>query len=203
MGLGVCACLLATAVQAQEYYRWRDAHGVVHYASTIPGDAVADGYDVLNANGAVIKHVPPPPTPQQRAAAAAAARKQQAAEAARAAQQRLDSMLLLSFDSVRSIERLRDERVGALTEQLRHLRERQNRLEQQQRALLARKAELKPAQTARATSIRQELDGVDANLKSVHAAVRSLATDRAATIVRFDTYIKRFRQLQAAGRVPQ
>src|SRR5690606_30129250 len=50
-------------------YKWRDADGNLHYSDSLPADANVYGYDIVSAQGIVVKHVPAAMTPEQRAAA--------------------------------------------------------------------------------------------------------------------------------------
>ena len=67
------------------HYRWKDASGVVHFSDTIPSSALAGGYDIVDKNGLVVRHVERELSPAERRAAAIAA--SQAAAARRDARQ--------------------------------------------------------------------------------------------------------------------
>ena len=95
--------LLAIAVSApafasntpSEHYRWTDSAGVVHFSDTIPASALVGGYDIVNNQGRLIRHIGRELTPQERRAQAAEAARQAAAR--RVAQQRnLENAQLLS-----------------------------------------------------------------------------------------------------------
>jgi hypothetical protein len=77
------------------HYRWTDSAGVVHFADTIPASALAGGYDVVDNNGRVVRHVARELTPAERKAAAAEAARQAAAKRA-AQQQNLEDTQMLS-----------------------------------------------------------------------------------------------------------
>ena len=75
-------------------YRWRDAHGVLHFSDSLPPDAVQYGYELVNDQGIVVRTVERALTPQERkqreaAAAAQAAAAKQARDRARANSQML------------------------------------------------------------------------------------------------------------------
>lgn len=77
------------------HYRWKDASGVVHFGDTIPSSALAGGYDIVNNQGMVVRHVSRELTPAERRAAATVAARETAAR--REAQQRkLDDAQLLA-----------------------------------------------------------------------------------------------------------
>lgn len=104
--------LLAVAVAApafadttpSEHYRWKDTAGVVHFGDTIPSSALAGGYDIVNNQGRVIRHVERELTPAERRAAAVVAEQQAAAK--RVAQQRSieDAQLLAAYPTDKALQ---------------------------------------------------------------------------------------------------
>ena len=77
------------------HYRWKDASGVVHFSDTIPASALAGGYDIVDDQGQVVRHVGRELTPAERRAAAIAASKAAAARRD-AQQQRIGDMQMLA-----------------------------------------------------------------------------------------------------------
>lgn len=75
-------------------YRWHDGQGLLHYSDSLSAEAMSFGYDVVNSNGMVIRHVDRQLTAKERVvaqkqAAEAAARKRADDERMRADQQML------------------------------------------------------------------------------------------------------------------
>lgn len=101
------AALLAIAVTlpalagnpsaAATHYRWKDPSGVVHFSDTIPASALAGGYDIVNNNGLVVRHVPRELTPEERKAAAAEAARDASMKRIRQQQNMEDSQLLTAY----------------------------------------------------------------------------------------------------------
>src|SRR5690348_18490853 len=85
LACGLCAPAFAEPPTPTTHYRWKDAAGVVHFSDTIPASALAGGYDIVNNDGQVVRHVSRELTPAERQAAAAEAAR--VAAARRAAQQ--------------------------------------------------------------------------------------------------------------------
>jgi hypothetical protein len=81
------------------HYRWRDALGVVHFADTIPASALGSGYDIVNDQGMVIRHVDREMTPAERRAAAAEAARAAAVRNAARQRELADSQLLAAYPS--------------------------------------------------------------------------------------------------------
>lgn len=91
------ATVLAAGPAGAVHYRWRDAHGMLHFSDSLPPNAVQYGYELVNDQGIVVRTVERPPTPQERkqreaAAAAKAAAAKQARDRARA-----DSQMLAAY----------------------------------------------------------------------------------------------------------
>jgi hypothetical protein len=96
---------------ARRLYKWVDDQGVTHYGDHIPPEYAAQGGQVINGAGVELEHVAPQKSPE---------------ELAREDQMRLDSEqrelrdknLLNTYVSVQEIERLRDQRLTLLADQI-------------------------------------------------------------------------------------
>lgn len=95
--LVACASARAAATDSTPsvHYRWTDTSGVVHFGDTIPASALAGGYDIVNNDGRVVRHVARELTPAERQAAAVTAAREAAARRA-AQQQHLEDTQMLS-----------------------------------------------------------------------------------------------------------
>ena len=94
LALAGSAVAFAAAPGGPVQYRWRDAQGNLHFSDTLSTVAIARGYDVVNAQGVVVQHVP---SPAERRAEQAAAAAQAKLDAARAHQQARDARLLAAY----------------------------------------------------------------------------------------------------------
>ena len=106
VGVGLSApALAANNATPTTHYRWKDASGVVHFGDTIPSSALAGGYDIVNSQGMVVRHVSRELTPTERRAAAAIAARETAAR--REAQQRkvADAQMLAAYPTEHDLER--------------------------------------------------------------------------------------------------
>jgi len=114
IGLLVVACeltLLSVTAEAR-LYRYEDANGRVVISNTVPQEAVAGGYQILNSQGRVVETVEPAPTEEELAARAAEAEAQRQAEIRR----QQDLVLIQRYsgpnDAVRAWNRKREELEG-------------------------------------------------------------------------------------------
>lgn len=107
--LVVCLLLLAGALAHAEdrmRYRWHAADGSLHYGDVLPADAGKFGYDVMNPQGLVVKHVDRAKTAAERKVDAANAKRAEDVRSEVEQQQRSDRKLRATYptesDLVRS-----------------------------------------------------------------------------------------------------
>lgn len=121
--LTVSCLALAAAAEAQSNdgrhrYKWKDAQGNLHIEDTIPPEAAKLGYDVLNANGLVVKHVERAQSDEEIAAVRAAAEKA-AEEKRRAADQASrDTQLLAAYPTEDDLHRAQDSQFAMLQQNI-------------------------------------------------------------------------------------
>jgi Domain of unknown function (DUF4124) len=92
-------------------YKWVDEQGVTHYGDHIPPEYAAQEQHLINSQGVEIDHLEAQRTPEQLAA-----EDQKKLDAEQSKNR--DRNLLNTYASVQEIERLRDQRVALLTDQI-------------------------------------------------------------------------------------
>jgi Domain of unknown function (DUF4124) len=114
----LCAVMLlaspgfaAGASNGRTLYKWVDEQGVTHYGDHIPPEYAAQERHVMNSQGIEINRLEAQKTPE-----ALAAEEQKRIEAEQSKNR--DRNLLNTYASVQEIERLRDQRVTLLTDQI-------------------------------------------------------------------------------------
>jgi hypothetical protein len=112
----LCAgALLATCFTAgstgRTLYKWVDAQGLTHYGDQVPPEYAGQEQQIINSQGVVINRVEGQKTPEQMAA-----EDQKKLEAQQS--QNRDHNLLSTYASVQEIERLRDQRLTLLSDQI-------------------------------------------------------------------------------------
>src|SRR5271170_3160837 len=101
----------AGASNGRTLYKWVDEQGVTHYGDHIPPEYAAQEQHVINSQGVEINRLEAQKTPEQLAA-----EEQKKLEAEQS--QNRDRNLLNTYASVQEIERLRDQRVTLLSDQI-------------------------------------------------------------------------------------
>jgi hypothetical protein len=95
----------------RRFYQWVDDQGVTHYGDQIPPEYAAQEHRVINGLGIEVEHTAAQKSPEQ-----AAGEDQQKVDAAARAVR--DRNLLNTYVSVQEIERLRDQRLTLLADQI-------------------------------------------------------------------------------------
>jgi hypothetical protein len=101
----------AGASSGRTLYKWVDEQGVTHYGDHIPPEYAGQEQHVINSQGVEINRLEAQKTPEQMAV-----EEQKKLEADQS--QNRDRNLLNTYASVQEIERLRDQRVTLVTDQI-------------------------------------------------------------------------------------
>jgi hypothetical protein len=101
----------ATEPSGRKLYKWVDEQGVTHYGDHIPPEYASQEQHVINARGVETERIEAQRSPEQMAA-----EEQKRIDAERRASR--DKNLLNTYGSVAEIERLRDQRLALLTDQI-------------------------------------------------------------------------------------
>jgi hypothetical protein len=95
----------------RKVYEWVDEHGIRHYGDHIPPEYAAQEQHIINSQGIEVEHLEAQKTPEQLAA-----EDQKKLDAAQ--RESRDRNLLNTYVSVQEIERLRDQRLALVQDQI-------------------------------------------------------------------------------------
>ncbi|MGH8113464.1 MAG: DUF4124 domain-containing protein [Rhodanobacteraceae bacterium] len=105
LGIGVSVVAFAADNSTPTtHYRWTDTSGVVHFGDTIPSSALAFGYDIVNNQGQVVRHVARELTPTERRAAVAAAARDAAIKRNIHLRKIEDAQMLSAYPTARDLD---------------------------------------------------------------------------------------------------
>jgi len=178
-------------------YKWRDAQGAVHFADTLPPEALQLGYDVVNGEGLVVRHVDRPKTPEERkaealAAAEQAATKRRATEAAAA-----DHQLLATYPNESDLARVHKDRLTAIDQTLSNINvsvaDQEKGLSDQLAHAASFERDGKPVPAA----VRQQIETLRKTIAEQHAFITRREAERAELIRKSDAEIAHYRELHA------
>ena len=117
--IAILFSLLASSVEAKNYYRYKNAEGAVEIKDKITKEMELTGYDVINELGKLVKHVEPTKTLAQLDADRLRKIEERNQEIKRQQQIRHDADLLRQFSSIGDIIRNRDSQLLALEQRIR------------------------------------------------------------------------------------
>ena len=197
IGLGPAPAFAANNATPDTHYRWKDASGVVHFGDTIPSSALAGGYDIVNSQGMVVRHVSRELTPAERRAAAAAVARDTAAR--REARQRKveDAQLLAAYPTEQDLEQSQQAQLHQIQTDIATLETNLRSQEDSLTELLAHAADIEhsgkpipPYVNKRIADQRQTVNGERGALAQRHA-------DYAQAKAQFATRLQHYRSLRA------
>jgi len=203
----LCGLLVAGLASAAQVYRWVDENGEVHYSESLPPDYhdKDQGHDVLNQQGMVVeedrKLTPPPPAPpskeepQELPRDASGLPRPKAAYSEAEMQQRMDSFLMLRYESEQEILDAMSVEIKQLNYDRRLLEASQASTDAAFRGLVKVAAD---RQRAGLEVERETTRGINQNrseLASIQAALEGLQQREDAIRADFEKQLERYRYL--------
>jgi hypothetical protein len=196
----LCAVLLlalsVATVRAdpRKVYKWVDNQGVTHYGDNIPPEYAAQEQHVINAQGIETEHIDAQKSPEQMAA-----EDQKKIEAAASASR--DQNLLNTYGTVMEIERLRDQRLALLSDQVKVTGQFLEVLNGRLKKLRAASMRFKPYNTdanapPMTDQVAEDLVRLDADIRTQEENLREKRAEEAAMNKQFESDIARFKQLK-------
>jgi hypothetical protein len=195
--------LLAGAAVAQsdkekKTYRWVDKNGQVHYGDSVPAEYAEQDRDVLNRQGVAVGREEGTITPEEAAAKAAEEK------AARDEQKRKlrDRVLLQTYQSVKELEVLRDNRLELVDAQLTIQEQSLSNLRAQRAQIERQAARFAPINTAAdAAALPDELatdiERSASDIVTQEANLVKRRNERESIRLNFEADIKRYEELRA------
>lgn len=180
------------------HYRWKDASGVVHFSDTIPASALAGGYDVVNDQGMVVRHVGRELTPSERHAAAVAAERTAAAKRKQQQQRLADAQMLAAYPSDKDLEQSQQAQLQQIRTDIATVETNLRSQEDSLTELLARAADLEHSGKPIPAYINKRIADQRTTVNSERAALTQRRADLVNTRARFATQLAHYRALRSA-----
>lgn len=184
----------AAPSSGRKLYRWTDAQGEVHYGDLIPPEYAGQEQSVLNSQGMVTEHLD-----AQKSVEQAAADEQKRLEAKQRAAR--DGNLLNTYASVQEIERLRDQRLALLTDQIKVTSQFLESLNGRMKKLRVTSLHFKPYSTdgnapPMPDQVAEDLVRVGNDIHTQEQNLREKRSEEATMSKEFETDIARFKELK-------
>jgi hypothetical protein len=196
--LGLLAATGFTARSGTEngrtVYKWVDEQGLTHYGDHIPPEYAAQEQHVINAQGVEISRLEAQKTPEQLAA-----EEQKKTEAQQARDR--DRNLLNTYASVQEIERLRDQRMTLVSDQIKVTSQFLEVLNGKLKKLRAGSMHYKPyssdpAAPAMPDQIAEDLVRVGNDIRTQEENLREKRSEEATMRKQFGSDVDRFKELK-------
>lgn len=179
------------------HYRWKDASGVVHFSDTIPSSALAGGYDIVNTQGMVVRHVDRELTPAERRAAAAVAARDAAAKHEARQRQLEDSRMLAAYPTDKDLQQSQQAQLQQIQTDITSLETNLHSQEDSLTELLAHAADLEHAGQPIPPYVNKRIAEQRRSVNDERAALVQRHADFAKAELRFAAQLQRYRALRA------
>lgn len=198
--LCVVSMLAASALSARaatpdrKLYKWVDDQGVTHYGDHIPPEYATKEQHVINSQGVETEHIDAQRTPEQMAA-----EEQRRLDVEQRANR--DKNLLNTYSTVAEIERLRDQRLALLTDQIKVTSQFLEVLNGRLKKLRATSSHFKPYSTdpnapPMSDQLAEDLVRVDNDLHTQQENLREKRSEETTMSKQFESDIARFKELK-------
>lgn len=114
----LCCGIAVAQTTGHVKYKWKDAQGSLHFADSLPPEAVQVGYDIVNAQGIVVKHVDRAKTPDELKAAQEEAKRKQETQRQDEQQNRNDQQMLSAYATVEELVKAQQAQIDAIDQNI-------------------------------------------------------------------------------------
>lgn len=188
----------AQSDKQKKTYRWVDKNGQVHYGDSVPAEYAEQDRDVLNRQGVPVGREEGTITPEEAAVKAAADK------AARDEQKRKlrDRVLLQTYQSVKELEILRDNRLELVDAQLTIQEQSLSNLRAQRAQIERQAARFAPINTAADAAelpdeLAADIERSASDIVTQEANLVKRREERESIRLNFEADIKRYEELRA------
>lgn len=194
---GITADVLAAEGRDHNRFRWRDAQGGLHYADALPPEASKFGYDIVNPQGIVVKHVDRAKTTAEIADAKAQAAREAAERRVAEQRARDDEQLLSNYPDESDLKHAQQQQYDMLEQQVKAAATSLRNQEQSLADLLDRAAEAERTGKELPSEQAQQLAQMRRQVDAQRSTVTAREQERDAARGHFDEEIERYRGLKA------
>jgi hypothetical protein len=175
-------------------YKWVDKDGVTHYGDHVPPEYASQEQHILNSQGYEIKHLD-----AQKSADQAAAEEQKRVDADQ--RQLRDKNLLNTYASVQEIERLRDQRLTLLADQIKVTNQFLDTLNGRMKKLRADSMHFRPYNSdpkapSMPDQMAEDLVRLTIDMHTQEQNLKQKRSDESTMSIQFESDIDRFKELK-------
>ena len=190
------ACWAAGSGPPHNRYKWTDAEGNLHYSDALPAEAAKYGYDLVNPQGVVIKHVDRAKTAEERAAAKAELAKTQAAKESAEARARSDRQMLAAYPTEEDLKHAQHQQADMMETNLTSAHISLQSQEKSLAELLGHAAEYDTNGKPVPTSLAKRIAETRKQVEDQRAYIARKEKERDDTIAHFDDEVEHYRSIK-------
>jgi hypothetical protein len=184
----------AAGSTGRKLYKWVDEQGVTHFGDHIPPEYANQEQQIVNSQGIEMAHIDAPKTAEQMLA-----EEQKLLDAEQRASR--DKNLLNTYGSVLEIERLRDQRLALLSDQIKVTGQFLEILDGRMKKLRLTSVHFKPYSLdpkapPMSDQFAEDLVRVSNDMRTQEQNLREKHSEEAAMRTQFDSDIARFKELK-------
>lgn len=199
IGIGISAAAFAADNSTPTtHYRWKDASGVVHFGDTIPASALAGGYDIVNNDGQVVRHVGRELTPAERRVATAAAARDAAKKRDAQLQKVQDAQMLAAYPTARDLDQSQQAQLQQIQTDITTLETNLRSQEDSLTELLAHAADIEHSGKPIPPVVNKRIADQRQVVNSERGALVQRRTDYANAKAQFAVRLEHYRSMRAA-----
>jgi len=189
-----CAVTADGQPSTRKVYEWVDEHGLRHYGDHIPPEYAGQEQHIVNAQGIEVQRLEAQKTPEQLAA-----ENQKKLEAEQ--RESRDRNLLSTYVSVQEIERLRDQRLALVQDQIKVTNQFLELLDGRLRKLSANGMNFKPYSNdpkapPMSDQMTEDLVHIGNDLRTQQQNLQQKRTEEETMSKQFESDIARFKELK-------
>lgn len=175
-------------------YKWVDKEGVTHYGDHVPPEYASQEQHILNSQGYEIRHLD-----AQKSAEQAAADEQKNLDAQQ--RQLRDKNLLSTYASVQEIERLRDQRLTLIADQIKVTNQFLDTLNGRMKKMRADSMRFKPYSNdpnapSMPDQLAEDLVRLSSDVRTQEQNLKQKHNEESTMSIQFESDIDRFKELK-------
>jgi len=182
--------------QSHNRYKWTDGEGNLHYADALPPEAVKFGYEIVSAQGVVIKHVDRPKTAEERATAKADLAKAQAAKESQEARVRNDQQMIAAYPTEEDLKRAQHQQSDMMDQNLNSARISLQSQERSLAELLGHAAELDSSGKPVPAPLAKKIGDMRKQVEEQRSYIARKEKERDDAVAHFDDELAHYRSLK-------
>lgn len=187
----------AAATAGHNRYKWKDAQGNLHYDDALPTEALGFAYDVVNAQGLVVKHVDRPKTAEEMKADDATAARQARQKHIADEQAKSDEQILAAYPDEHDLVSSQKAQLDMIEQ---NIQATQISLQSQEKSLtemLSHAADLDRNGKPVSAALQSQIESLRQSVEKQKAYISGKQQEKTAAERKFEIELTHYRELHA------